>query len=76
MKRRYFLLCEYDNDEKVEENYILRSLMKCILIKYYQGNTNYNNEMGGVCGMHRRLEIHTEFRLEKLKKGSAWKTYA
>jgi len=70
-----FLLCEYDNDKKTEENYMLRSLMKCIFVKY-QGNTNYNNEMGGVCGMHRTLETHTEFPLEILKKGSAWKTYA
>lgn len=50
--------------------------MKCIFIKFYQGNTNYNNELSGVCGMHRSLEIYTEIRLENLKKGSAWKTYA
>jgi hypothetical protein len=68
-------LCVYENDEKDEENYMLRSLIKCIFLKY-QGNTIYNNEMGGVCGMHRRLEIYTEFQLENLKKGSAWKAYA
>jgi hypothetical protein len=49
--------------------------MKCIFVKYYQGDTNYNNEIGGVCGMHRRLQMYTDFRLENLKIGSAWKTY-
>ena len=48
--------------------------MKCIFIKYNQGNTNYNNQMGGVCGRHKRLEIYTEIRLENVKKGSARKS--